>query len=152
LESAYDVQVVVFDKTGTLTLGKLNVESSTYYPQDGLRWLGTERGIQSVVRALTASSTHPVSAAVHEHVISALASTTENFSNAFDVRTVPGKGLEASVDGVVIRGGSAAWAAGGGVLQDLGDHTVFVMSVAMDPVSLSSQSLPLVLTDILGTF
>ncbi|KAF8670832.1 Heavy metal translocatin [Rhizoctonia solani] len=133
LESAYDVSVVVFDKTGTLTLGKLSVEDSKYYTQDTVPWLGTERGIQSVVRALTGSSTHPVSAAVHEHVVATLASASPLQTDGLDVKSVPGKGVEATVDGVVIRGGSAVWAAGGGVVKDLGDHTVFVVSVAADP-------------------
>lgn len=126
---------MVFDKTGTLTLGKLSVESSKYYSQDTLPWLGTERGIQSLVRALTASSTHPVSAAVHEH-LSTLANASVQ-TEGLDVESIPGKGVQAIVDGVAIRGGSAVWAAGGGTVQDLGDHTVFVVSVATDPVSLS---------------
>ncbi|KAH7327628.1 E1-E2 ATPase-domain-containing protein [Rhizoctonia solani] len=133
LESAYDVSVVVFDKTGTLTLGKLSVDSSKYYPQETLPWLGTERGIQSVVRALTGSSTHPVSAAVHEHVVATLASASPLHTDGLDVKSIPGKGVEATVDGVVIRGGSAVWAAGGGTVKDLGDHTTFVVSVATDP-------------------
>ncbi|KAJ1307048.1 hypothetical protein OPQ81_008027 [Rhizoctonia solani] len=133
LESAYDVSVVVFDKTGTLTLGKLSVDSSKYYPQDAVSWLGTERGIQSVVRVLTGSSTHPVSAAVHEHIVATLASVSPLHTDALDVKSIPGKGLEVIIDGVVIRGGSALWAAGGGTVKDLGDHTVFVVSVATDP-------------------
>ncbi|CAE6532763.1 unnamed protein product, partial [Rhizoctonia solani] len=132
LESAYDVSVVVFDKTGTLTLGKLSVDSSKYYPQDTSPWLGTERGIQSVVRALTESSTHPVSAAVHEHV-STLAGGSSLHADGLDVKSIPGKGVEVTVDGAVIRGGSAVWAAGGGTVKDLGDNTVFVVSVATDP-------------------
>jgi Cu2+-exporting ATPase len=135
LESAYDVSVVVFDKTGTLTLGKLSVEGSKYYPQETVPWLGTERGIQSVVRALTGSSTHPVSAAVHEHVMATLASASPLHTDGLDVKSIPGKGVEATVDGIVIRGGSAVWAAGGGTVKNLGDHTVFVVSVATDPVS-----------------
>ncbi|CAE6521641.1 unnamed protein product [Rhizoctonia solani] len=132
LESAYDVSVVVFDKTGTLTLGKLSVDASKYYPQENLPWLGSERGIQSVVRALTGSSTHPVSTAVHEHVAT-LASASPLHTDGLDVKLIPGKGVEAMVDGVVIRGGSAVWAAGGGTVKDLGDHTAFVVSVATDP-------------------
>lgn len=140
LENAHKVQVVVFDKTGTLTLGKLSVNSSAYFPQDKRLWLSTEEGIQRVVRALTDSSTHPVSAAVHEHIVAALASISTSSdavhipikSGRLDVRVVPGKGVEATVDGIVIRGGSAVWAASGPV-QDLGDHTVFVVSVALDP-------------------
>ncbi|CEL61605.1 Cu2+-exporting ATPase [Rhizoctonia solani AG-1 IB] len=133
LESAYDVSVVVFDKTGTLTLGKLSVEGSKYYPQETVPWLGTERGIQSVVRALTGSSTHPVSAAVHEHIMATLASASPLHTDGLDVKSIPGKGVEATVDGIVIRGGSAVWAAGGGTVKNLGDHTVFVVSVATDP-------------------
>ncbi|CAE7070896.1 unnamed protein product, partial [Rhizoctonia solani] len=90
----------------------------------------TERGIQSVVRALTGSSTHPVSTAVHEHVVAALASASQFQTDGIDVKSVPGKGLETVVDGVLIRGGSAAWATG---VQDMGDRTVFVVSVATDP-------------------
>lgn len=79
-----------------------------------------------------------MSAAVHEHVTAALASVAiPRSADAFDVRVVPGKGVEATVDGIVIRGGSAAWAAGSGIVKDLGDHTVFVVSVAADPVSRS---------------
>ncbi|CAE7070916.1 unnamed protein product [Rhizoctonia solani] len=130
LESAYGVSVVVFDKTGTLTLGKLSVDGSECFPQDMLPWLGTERGIQSVVRALTGSSTHPVSTAVHEHAVATLASASQFQTQGLDVKSVPGKDLEAVVDGVVIRGGRAAWATG---VQDMGDRTVFVVSVATDP-------------------
>ncbi|CAE6481189.1 hypothetical protein ACGC1H_003485 [Rhizoctonia solani] len=132
LESAYDVSVVVFDKTGTLTLGKLSVDGSKYFAQNTLSWLSTERGIQTVVRALTGSSTHPVSTAVHEHVATILGASPSP-TDGLDVKSIPGKGLEAIVDGVAIRGGSAVWAAGGGTVQGLGDHTVFVVSVATDP-------------------
>jgi cation transport ATPase len=134
LESACDVEVVVFDKTGTLTLGKLAIESAAYYPQQGLQsGLTTERAVQELVRALTASSTHPVSAAVHEHVIAALGGLGVDVCAELEmeVRVVPGKGVEASVGGVLVRGGSAAWAGG----EDGGESTVFVVSVAVDEVS-----------------
>ncbi|KAF8761470.1 Heavy metal translocatin [Rhizoctonia solani] len=83
LESAYDVSVVVFDKTGTLTLGKLDSERGSGF--DGF-------------------VTHPVSAAVHEHVVATLASASPLQTDGLDVKSVPGKGVEATVDGVVIRG------------------------------------------------
>ncbi|KAG8741567.1 hypothetical protein FRC10_002691 [Ceratobasidium sp. 414] len=136
LESTCDVEVVVFDKTGTLTLGKLAVESSTYYPDPSQQWLGTEGEIHAVVRGLTASSTHPVSAAVHEHVIAALGESGQGVcakTEVGEVRVVPGKGVEATVDGVVVRGGSVAWAGGDG--EGEAENTVFVVSVAADEVS-----------------
>ncbi|CEL60092.1 P-type cation-transporting ATPase OS=Saccharomyces cerevisiae (strain ATCC 204508 / S288c) GN=PCA1 PE=1 SV=2 [Rhizoctonia solani AG-1 IB] len=47
-----------------------------------------------------------------------------------DVRSVPGKGLEAVIDGYIIRGGNAAWAAGAGsVTSGSSDHTVFIVSI-----------------------
>ncbi|KAF8603900.1 heavy metal translocatin, partial [Ceratobasidium sp. AG-I] len=142
LETACDVDIVVFDKTGTLTLGKLTVESSTYVPH-AVVGQGTEQGILAVVRALTASSTHPVSAAVHEHVIAALGAEFDAVGVCADMevsgfRAVAGKGVEATVGGVLVRGGSAVWAAGeGGVVGDAGDQTVFVVSVAADPAQLT---------------
>lgn len=145
LESTCDVEVVVFDKTGTLTLGKLAIESATYYPHQGWSQSSGERDIQELVRALTASSTHPVSAAVHEHVIAALGGLGMDVCAQIevgDVRVVPGKGVEAAIGGVVVRGGSAAWAGG----EDGGESTEFVVSVAVDDVSRFLMSVDLVLT------
>ncbi|QRV89142.1 heavy metal translocatin [Ceratobasidium sp. AG-Ba] len=122
LESTCDVEVVAFDKTGTLTLGKLAVESSSYES-----WWKSEREIQLLVRALTASSTHPVSAAVHEHVIAALGADICAFDA--EAKIVPGKGVEAVIDGVLVRGGSVAWA---GTDDQDGDSTVFVVSASVD--------------------
>ncbi|QRV74361.1 copper(2+) exporting ATPase [Ceratobasidium sp. AG-Ba] len=122
LESTCDVEVVAFDKTGTLTLGKLAVGSSSYDP-----WWKSERDVQLLVRALTASSTHPVSAAVHEHVIAALG--TDICGLDAEVKIVPGKGVETAVDGVLVRGGSVAWA---GTDDQEGDSTVFVVSASVD--------------------
>lgn len=135
LEAACGIQVVVFDKTGTLTLGKLAVDSSAYYCQTDITWASTAQGIQSAVRALTASSLHPVSAAIHEY-LSVL--DPQGSVESLDVRVVPGKGVEADFGGMVVRGGSAAWADGEGT-TDSGNHTVFVVSVASNPVSTTSQ-------------
>lgn len=102
---------------------------------------GTERDVQAVVRALTASSTHPVSAAVHEHVIAALAAESDAVGVCPDgevsgFRAVAGKGIEATIGGLLVRGGSAVWAAGEvGEAGGVGDQTVFVVSVVADPVS-----------------
>ncbi|KAG8780649.1 hypothetical protein FRC12_022737 [Ceratobasidium sp. 428] len=132
LESTCDVEVIVFDKTGTLTLGKLAVESAAYYPNSSRSWSGSERDIQGLVRALTASSTHPVSAAVHEHVITALGESESGLDICVgDVRAVPGKGVETTVDGVLVRGGSVVWAGGDGN-EGEAESTMFVVSAATD--------------------
>ncbi|CCO35194.1 Cu2+-exporting ATPase [Rhizoctonia solani AG-1 IB] len=131
LENACHVKAVVFDKTGTLTLGKLGVETATYHCQDNIPLAKSQQEIQQLVRNLTESSTHPVAVAIHGS-ISALSSSTDSvLIKSSDVRSVPGKGLEAVIDGYVIRGGNEAWAAGAGsVTSGSSDHTVFIVSVA----------------------
>ncbi|KAJ1303035.1 hypothetical protein OPQ81_011236 [Rhizoctonia solani] len=131
LDNACEVKAVVFDKTGTLTLGKLGVESSTYYCQSDIPWANSEQGIQKLVRDLTESSTHPVAVAIHGNLSALVPATEPAMFKAADVQSVPGKGLEVTADGYVLRGGSAAWAAGEGVAPPgSSDHTVFVVSIA----------------------
>ncbi|KAH7337314.1 E1-E2 ATPase-domain-containing protein [Rhizoctonia solani] len=133
LENACDVKVVVFDKTGTLTLGKLGVEGSTYYPQTDIAMAKSEHGIQELVRDLTSSSAHPVATAIHGNLSTLIPPAESAMIKDSDVRSIPGKGLEAALDGYLIRGGNAAWAAGDGVIPPASsDHTVFVVSVALD--------------------
>ncbi|CAE6396240.1 hypothetical protein ACGC1H_005741 [Rhizoctonia solani] len=133
LENACDVQVVVFDKTGTLTLGKLGIESSTYHPQPEIPVVNSEQGIQHLVRDLTESSTHPVAVAIHGNLSPLIPPSEPALIKASDVRSTPGKGLEVTMDGYIIRGGNATWAAGDGVPPPgSNDHTVFVVSIALN--------------------
>ncbi|KAG8763348.1 hypothetical protein FRC11_004476 [Ceratobasidium sp. 423] len=133
LENACDVQVVVFDKTGTLTLGKLGVESSSYHCQNDISWTNSEQAIQQLVRDLTASSTHPVAVAIHESLSTLVPPTEPALVKALDVRSVPGRGLEVTMDGFIVRGGNASWAAGDGIISPgSNDHTVFMVSIAPD--------------------
>ncbi|CAE6526948.1 unnamed protein product [Rhizoctonia solani] len=133
LENACDVNVVVFDKTGTLTLGKLGVESSAYYPQTDITMANSEHEIQQIVRDLTASSTHPVATAIHGNLSTLFPPTEPVMIKGLDVRSVPGKGLEVALDGYIVRGGSADWAAGDGVNPpSSNNHTLFVVSIALD--------------------
>ncbi|CAE6485669.1 unnamed protein product [Rhizoctonia solani] len=133
LENACDVQVVVFDKTGTLTLGKLGIESSVYHPQPEIPIVDSEHGIQHLVRDLTESSTHPVAVAIHGTLSSLIPPSELALIKAPDVRSVPGKGLEVTMDGCIIRGGNATWASEDGVPPSSNDHTVFIVSIA--PIS-----------------
>ncbi|CAE6445222.1 unnamed protein product [Rhizoctonia solani] len=131
LENACDVKAVVFDKTGTLTLGKLGVETATYHCQDNIPLAQSQQEIEQLIRDLTESSTHPVAVAIHGSLSALYPLTEPSLVKSPDVRSVPGKGLEATLDGYVIRGGSASWVAGdGAVPSSSNDHTVFIVSVA----------------------
>ncbi|ELU39059.1 copper-transporting ATPase [Rhizoctonia solani AG-1 IA] len=132
LEDACDVKVVVFDKTGTLTQGKLGIETATYYCQSNhIPWVGSEQEIQQLVYELTEASTHPVAVATHGSLSATCTLTGSPLIKSSDVRSVPGKGLEVALGGYVIRGGNAAWAAGGGTFSSsLKDNTVFMVSIS----------------------
>lgn len=98
VESLARVDHVIFDKTGTLT--RSATESAAW---EGPPLSDEERRI---VHAVTAHSTHPLSARVHQHTRAAAADSllaTESF------REVAGSGLEAIVEGTTVRIGSKAW-------------------------------------------
>jgi Cu2+-exporting ATPase len=88
LEEARNLDTVVFDKTGTLTLGRHRVV--------GLRTVGlTEEEALRFAAALERDSEHPVARAV-------VASATESglkVPAASEFRALPGRGVEALVDG-----------------------------------------------------
>ena len=92
LERIAEVDSVAFDKTGTLTRGNPRLVASSL--RDGPEL--------AVAVALASASTHPLSRAIvhgFEQTPAALAGITE----------VPGKGVEARVDGTLWRLGSPGW-------------------------------------------
>ncbi|KAJ3216765.1 hypothetical protein HK099_005740 [Clydaea vesicula] len=94
-ETAYKCNLVVFDKTGTLTLGKFQVADEYILKNDNTKEL-----ILSVVQ----SSNHPLSIAIKDFL------GTENLvPSATTVKSIPGKGLEAAIDGDIIKIGNAKW-------------------------------------------
>jgi Cu+-exporting ATPase len=97
LERAQGVQVVVFDKTGTLTEGRPSVRAVHPAPEVGehelLRWMA----------AAESGSEHPLAEAVRE----AARARGLAVPSAGHVRAVPGRGIEAVVDGHDVRVGSA---------------------------------------------
>ena len=95
LERLSEVDTVVFDKTGTLTLGMPELIGGEY-----------DETLLSRAAALAAHSRHPLSRA-----LVAAADGHEGIS-ASDVREVPGRGLEGTLDGMTVRLGSAAWCGG----------------------------------------
>lgn len=115
LERLAEVDHVVFDKTGTLTMGDANVTSFTR--------LGGR--VRSRIKALAANSSHPASKAIAQMLEDAPEMGLDSVSEK------PGFGVEASIDGTVMRLGRPDWvaeiAAHGETLPD-GGRLGFAMS------------------------
>ncbi|MHA4854906.1 copper-translocating P-type ATPase [Rhodococcus sp. MSC1_016] len=106
LERMRTVDVVLFDKTGTLTQGKHAVT--------GLAASAalTEKDLLTLAAAVEADSEHPVARAI----VSAAAATVPASagSPATDFRSLPGRGVTATIDGTDVSVGGPA------MLADLG--------------------------------
>ena len=91
LEVVHRAKAVVFDKTGTLTKGEpVVVEEQVCMV-----------GAGAYVARLVTGANHPVAKAVAKYVGDA---------EPFDcIKTIPGKGLEATVEVGVLRGGNTKW-------------------------------------------
>jgi Cu2+-exporting ATPase len=94
LERLRQVRHVMFDKTGTLTFGGMRAHAIEPPPRSALAVLST----------IASSSNHPVSQAV----LAALEQAP--FLTDLEVAEIPGRGLEATLDGVRWRLGSASFA------------------------------------------
>lgn len=90
LERLADVDTIIFDKTGTLTSGALSLENDGALSREDL----------ALASALAASSRHPLA------IAAAALSKEKPISGA---REIPGKGVEAVVEGKTVRLGSAAF-------------------------------------------
>ncbi len=104
LETARKVNLVVFDKTGTLTEGRPSV--STIKPA-GV----SEAELMSVAASAESLSEHPVADAVVRKAKEMGLALVEST----DFQAVPGRGVEATVDGEKVLVGSAAFIADAGV-------------------------------------
>ncbi|KAL1617224.1 hypothetical protein SLS56_011087 [Neofusicoccum ribis] len=98
LEVARKTSHVVLDKTGTLTQGKLSV-SRVAFPN------GSMDSAVGILFGLVRGSKHPVSVAVASYLEEQGAVEVP----VNDIQSLPGKGVEAFVDGVVIRAGNSRW-------------------------------------------
>jgi Cu+-exporting ATPase len=96
LERAQAVTTVVFDKTGTLTQGTPTLVA--VHPAPGV----DESQLLSSAAALQAGSTHPLARAVLEGARSQALAVPP----AEDARALPGRGVEARVQGLRLRLGS----------------------------------------------
>lgn len=97
LEKLRNVDVVVVDKTGTLTVGKPRVV--TVMPQEGM----AEAGVVSILASLESRSEHPIAHAITAHVQEKGISLHK--IEAFEA--IEGKGIRATIDGVIYFAGNA---------------------------------------------
>ena len=99
LEAAGKTQIAVLDKTGTLTKGEPAV--TDLIPAEGV----TEDALLEAAYALEARSEHPLAKAVVACAEARSAALTE--VTAF--RAMPGNGLQAVRDGLILRGGNRSF-------------------------------------------
>ncbi len=97
LEKLRNVDVVVVDKTGTLTVGKPRVVS--IMPQEGM----AEPGFVSILASLESRSEHPIAHAITAHVQEK--GIALHKIEAFEA--IEGKGIRATIDGVIYFAGNA---------------------------------------------
>ncbi|WP_153142135.1 heavy metal translocating P-type ATPase [Paraburkholderia agricolaris] len=108
LETAHRVNIVAFDKTGTLTLGQPSV--TAFEALDGI---GRDEAL-ALAAAVQRHSDHPLARAVvkaaAESPVAPVASITPVAAfTASAARAVPGRGVEADVDGRTLALGSTRW-------------------------------------------
>ena len=99
LESTGRVEIVALDKTGTVTEGQPRV--TDFLPADGI----SENELLRFAAALEQYSEHPLSRAI----LQAAQEREIELPAVADFEAVAGKGLRASLDGVILQGGNAAF-------------------------------------------
>ena len=99
LEVAHAVTMVVFDKTGTLTEGRPSLVA--VHAASGL----TQDAVLCLSAALQQASGHPLARAVLDAARTGCVSAP--MSLALDVKALPGRGLQATVNGQVVMLGSS---------------------------------------------
>jgi heavy metal translocating P-type ATPase len=98
IDLARKISHVVFDKTGTLTQGNLHVTTDEY-PN------GNDDAIRSMILGLATNNKHPVSKAITAYLISCGIQS----STTYDLKSIPGNGLEASWNSLPVRAGNPFW-------------------------------------------
>ncbi|KAK5311807.1 hypothetical protein LTR93_011586 [Exophiala xenobiotica] len=119
IETACNVSHVVFDKTGTLTRGELSSLSSN-----------KDDSAESIALGLTCDSKHPVSAAISTY----LKEKGVDATKIEDSKSVTGKGVKGTFDGVNVRCGNTQWLSAETLpeVQDLCAKGLTVFGVAMN--------------------
>ncbi|KAI0302414.1 heavy metal translocatin [Multifurca ochricompacta] len=97
IQYAKNTTVAVFDKTGTLTLGQMAVVEAH-----------TREDVVGTILGIVSENPHPVAQAVAKYLrVTYPHISAEPFSE--EIRSLPGQGIEVTLNGVQIRGGSPNW-------------------------------------------
>lgn len=91
-EQARNIQAIIFDKTGTLTEGRFGVTDVATFTDDI-----DEQALLSYASALEGRSEHPIAQGISASQAASMPLHVESF------RAVPGKGVEGTVNGHVVR-------------------------------------------------
>ncbi|MGZ8874125.1 MAG: heavy metal translocating P-type ATPase [Halobacteriota archaeon] len=91
-EQARNIQAIIFDKTGTLTEGRFGVTDVVIFTEDI-----DEQTLLSYASALEGRSEHPIAQGISASQAASMPLHVESF------RAVPGKGVEGTVNGHVVR-------------------------------------------------
>lgn len=113
LETMHAVNVVAFDKTGTLTEGKPAVVAIESAAQPARRVLELARAVQQY-------SDHPLAKAVEQEAVK----QSLPLRNASNARALPGRGVQAEVEGLTVYLGN------GRLMQEHGISTLTLNDVA----------------------
>lgn len=110
IEKGWGVTDVIFDKTGTLTTGQLDVVFSKVLVDT--KWTDeVPEAVRALIGGLCRSSSHPVSRGMFRFSgIQTPTSSSISLSNVpFEITSMVSNGLEATVDGSIIRGGAPSF-------------------------------------------
>ena len=98
LEKAGAINAIAFDKTGTLTEGKPKVSEIVAVK-------GTEDELISIARTIEEHSIHPIAKAI----ISYASEQNISVKSGESFKAIPGKGAQATIDGVEYFAGNPKW-------------------------------------------
>lgn len=120
LENSQSITTVVLDKTGTITEGKPQV--TNIITVDGV----SEKELLFLAGSIEKASEHPLAQAILEKV------EQENITleGVKEFKAIPGKGLEAKVDGKLVTGGNEAFMKD--INVDISDYKELFLELAND--------------------
>ncbi|MFK7755150.1 MAG: heavy metal translocating P-type ATPase [Sedimentitalea sp.] len=134
IEEIARAKTVVFDKTGTLTKGKPEVTDVVAFSKDETSFLAR-------VKAVEQGSSHPLAEAIcAEAGRRGIAACT-----ATDIRVVPGKGMEARIDGTEVFVGAPRFAKDRAEISDTTNADIAALEQSGKTVAVVTQG-----SDVLG--
>lgn len=122
LERTHEIDTIVFDKTGTITRGRPEVTD-----------VGGDRELLQLVASVEAGSEHPLAEAI---VAYALEQGIENLP-VTDFQAVPGKGVQAEVDGRKVLVGSRRFLQEHGIEIEAEEEKVYELEASGKSVVLA---------------